>query len=141
MSAEQNKALVRRVFEEGINKHNLNVFDELLASNYVNHNMPMPAPGPEGLKQVVSMFLASFSNFQITLEDVIADGDKVATRGTWRGTHQGNFMGIPATGKSVVVSYSDIWYIENGRAVENWVQMDMLGLMQQLGVAPAPGQG
>jgi steroid delta-isomerase-like uncharacterized protein len=139
MSAEQNKALVRRVFEESINKHNLNVFDELLAPNYVNHNMPTPAPGPEGLKQVVSMFLTAFPDFHVTLEDVIAEGDKVASRGVWRGTHQGNFMGIPATGKSIAVSYSDIWRIENGRAVENWVQMDMLGLMQQLGVAPAPG--
>jgi steroid delta-isomerase-like uncharacterized protein len=140
MSAEQNKALVRRGFEEGMNQHNLNVFDELLAPNYVNHNMPAPAPGPEGFRQVVSMFLTAFPDFHVTLEDVIADGDKVATRGTWRGTHQGEFMGIPATGKSVAVSYSDIWRIENGRAVENWVQMDMLGLMQQLGVAPAPGQ-
>lgn len=81
MSAEQNKALVRRVFEESINKHNLNVFDELLASNYVNHNMPTPAPGPEGLKQVVSMFLTAFPDFQVTVEDMIAEGNKVATRG------------------------------------------------------------
>ena len=86
------------------------------------------------------MFLTAFPDFHVTLEDVIAEGDKVASRGVWRGTHQGNFMGIPATGKSVAVSYSDIWRFENGKAVENWVQMDMLGLMQQLGVAPAPGQ-
>ncbi|HXV43961.1 MAG TPA: ester cyclase [Anaerolineae bacterium] len=139
MSAEQNKTLVRRGFEEGMNQRNLNIFDELLNPNYVNHNMPTPAPGTEGFKQVISMFFSAFPDFHVTVEQVIAEGDKVATRGTWRGTHKGDFMGIPATGKSVAVSYSDIWRVENGRAVENWVQMDMLGLMQQLGVAPAPG--
>lgn len=140
MSAEQNKALIRRGFEEGMNQHNLSVFDGLLAPNYVNHNMPAPAPGPEGMKQVLAMFLTAFPDFQVTIEDAIAEGDRVATRGTWRGTHKGDFMGIPATGKSVSVSYCDIWRFENGKAVENWVQMDMLGLMQQLGVAPGPGQ-
>lgn len=138
MSAEQNKVLVRRGFEDGINKHNLNVFDDLLAPTYVNHNMPAPGPGPEAFKQVLAMFVSAFSDFRVRVEDIIAEGDKVATRGTWSGTHKGDFMGIPATGKAVNVTYSDLWRFENGKAVENWVQMDMLGLMQQLGVAPAP---
>ncbi len=141
MSTEQNKALVRRGFEEGINQGKLDYFDQVLAPTYVNHNMPAPGPGPEAFKQVLAMFLKAFPDMHITVEDVITEGDKVATRGTWRGTHKGDFMGIPATGKSVSVTYSDIWRFENGQAVENWVQMDMLGLMQQLGVAPAPGQG
>jgi steroid delta-isomerase-like uncharacterized protein len=140
MSAEQNKTLIRRGFEEGINQRKFDYFDQALAPTYINHNMPAPAPGPEGFKQVIAMFINAFPDMQITVEDAIAEGDKVATRGTWRGTHKGDFMSIPATGKSVAVSYSDIWRVENGRAVENWVQMDMLGLMQQLGVAPAPGQ-
>jgi steroid delta-isomerase-like uncharacterized protein len=140
MSAESNKALVRRGFEEGMNQHNMNAFDEVMAPNYVNHNMPAPGPGPEGFKAVISMFLSAFPDFRVTIEDAIAEGDKVATRGTWQGTHQGDFMGIPATGKPVAVSYCDIWRLENGKAVENWVQMDMLGLMQQLGVAPASEQ-
>lgn len=139
MSTEQNKALVRRGFEEGINGRNLRVFDEVMAPTYVNHNMPAPAPGAEGFKQVISMFLSAFPDFRVTVEEVIAEGDKVATHGTWGGTHKGDFMGIPATGKSVNLTYTDLWRIENGQAVENWVQMDMLGLMQQLGVAPAPG--
>jgi steroid delta-isomerase-like uncharacterized protein len=140
MSADQNKALIHRLFEEGINKGNLGVVDEVIAPNYVNHDLPAPAPGAEGFKQIIAMFRTAFPDLHITDEDVIAEGDKVAKRGEWRGTHQGDFMGIPATGKSVAVSYSDIWRIENGQAVENWVQMDMLGLMQQLGVAPAPEQ-
>ena len=69
---------------------------------------------------------------------MLGEGDKVVTRGTFTGTHQGEFNGIPATGKKVKVSYCDIWRVENGKCVENWVQMDMVGLMQQLGVIPAP---
>jgi steroid delta-isomerase-like uncharacterized protein len=118
----------------------MSVIDELLDPSYVNHNMPAPAPGNEGFKQVIMMFRNAYPDLHVTVEDVIAEGDKVASRGTWRGTHQGEFMGVPATGKQVAVSYSDIWRVENGKFVENWVQMDLLGLMQQLGVVPAHGQ-
>ena len=84
------------------------------------------------------MFRAAFPDLHVTLEDVFGEGDKVATRGYFTGTHQGEFNGIPATGKQVKVSYIDLWRLENGKAVDNWVQMDMIGLMQQLGVIPAP---
>jgi steroid delta-isomerase-like uncharacterized protein len=110
----------------------------LIGTTYVNHSMPAPVPGPEGFRMVISMFRAAFPDLHITLEDVIGEGDKVATRGYFTGTHQGEFNGIPATGKQVKVSYIDLWRVENGKAVENWVQMDMIGLMQQLGVIPAP---
>ncbi|MBI1876935.1 MAG: ester cyclase, partial [Chloroflexi bacterium] len=75
MSAEQNKALIRRFFEEGINQNKPSVFDETLAPNYVNHNMPVPAPGPEGIKQVISMFFIAFPDFRVMVEDAIAEGD------------------------------------------------------------------
>jgi steroid delta-isomerase-like uncharacterized protein len=140
MSTEQNKAIVRRVFEEAVNQGNLALADELLASDYVNHDMPAPAPGVEGYKQVIAMFRSAFPDMVVTLEDVIADGDRVSTRGHFEGTHRGDFMGIPATGKKVSVSYIDIWRLENGKGRENWVQMDLLGMMQQLGVVPGPGQ-
>lgn len=140
MGSEMNKALVRRVFAEGANQQRLEVFDELLSPSYVNHNMPAPKPGPEGFKQVMGMFFAAFPDIQIQLDDVIAAGDRVATRGRMRGTHRGDFMGIPATGKRVDVGYIDIWRIENGKAIENWVQLDLLGMMQQLGAVPAAGQ-
>ncbi len=140
MSADENKAVIRRGFEEGMNQRKLQVFDETLAPTYVNHDLPTPSPGADGFKQVISMFLTGFPDLQVTLEDALAEGDKVATRGVLRGTHHGDFMGIPATGKPVPVQYIDIWRVEHGQAVENWVQMDMLGMLQQLGVMPAPGQ-
>jgi steroid delta-isomerase-like uncharacterized protein len=140
MSTDTNKSLVRRGFEQGMNKRNLSVFDEILAPSYVNHDMPTPGPGPAGMKQVLAMFTEAFPDMQITLHDVLGEGETVATRGSWKGTHKGPFMGIPATGKPVDVKFMDFWRLENGKAVENWVQMDMLGLMQQLGVAPAPGK-
>lgn len=140
MSTEANKSLVRRGFEQGMNKRNLNVFDEILAPSYVNHDMPTPQPGPAGMKQVLAMFTGAFPDMQITISAVLGEGDAVATRGSWKGTHRGEFMGIPATGKAVDVKFMDMWRFENGKAVENWVQMDMLGLMQQLGVVPAPGK-
>lgn len=139
MSTETNKALIRRGFEEGVVGGNLDLMDTLLAPNYVNHNFP-GGHGPEGFKQIITMFRTGFPDFQLTIHDMIAEGDRVATRGTWSGTHQGEFMGIPATGKHVTVGYCDIWRLEGGKAAENWVQMDILGLMQQLGVVPTPGQ-
>ena len=140
MSTEQNKVNVRRGFEEAINQRKLAVFDELLAPNYVNHNMPAPQPGPEGMKAVIGMFLTAFPDFQVTVEDVVAEGDRVFSRGYFTGTHRGDFQGIPPTGKQIKAGYIDAWRAENGKFVENWVQLDMMGLMQQLGVMPAPGQ-
>jgi predicted ester cyclase len=136
VSAPEAAALVHRVFEEGVNQKNLAVFDEVLGPNYVNYSFPAPVPGPEGFKEVMGMFFQAFPDIHETTEDVIAEGDKVATRGYFRGTHSGEFMNIPATGKQVTVSYIDIWRVENGKLVENWVQMDLYGMMQQLGVVP-----
>jgi steroid delta-isomerase-like uncharacterized protein len=140
MSAEENKTLVRRLFENIVNTGNMDAVNMLIGPTYVNHNVPTPTPGPEGFKQVITMFRAAFPNLSVTLEDVLAEGNEVSTRGTWTGTHQGEFMNIPATGKQVTVSYIDIWRVDRGKLVENWVQMDMMGLLQQLGVVPAPGQ-
>jgi steroid delta-isomerase-like uncharacterized protein len=140
MTIEQNKAIVRRVFDEIVNKGNLDVADELLADDYMNHDFPAPTPGPAGFKMVTTMFRSAFPDIVVTLEDEFAEGDKVVTRGVFEGTHTGDFMDIPATGRQVTIKYLDIWRLENGKAKENWVQMDLLGLMQQLGVIPAPGQ-
>lgn len=141
MSTEQNKALVRRLFEEGVNQNKMSAADEIIAPNYVNHDFPAPAPGLEGFKMVVGMFRAAFPDIRITLEDSLAEGDKVMTRGHFTGTHQGAFMGVPPTGKKMMLKFIDEWRFENGKAVENWVQLDMMGLMQQLGVMPPPQGG
>jgi len=136
---EQNKSLVRRIFEEGINQNKQGVFDELIALSYVNHDIPAPTPGLQGFKMVIGMFLAAFPDMRVTIEEELAEGNKVITRGYFTGTHQGDFQGIPPTGKQIKVKYIDIWLVENGKLMENWVRLDELGLMQQLGVIPTPG--
>jgi predicted ester cyclase len=128
---------VRRVFEEGINQKKLAVFDELFAPNYVNHSMPAPAPGPEGFKLVIEMFLNAFPDMHIEVEQVVCDGDFFSSRGNFTGTHQGDFQGIAPTGKPINIAYIDMWRAENNKMVENWVNLDMVGMMQQLGVMPA----
>jgi len=138
MSNETNKAIIRRVFDEIVNNGNLGVADELIGPAYVNHGVPVPATGPEALKMAVGLFRTAFPDIHVTLEQVVAEGDRVATHGYFTGTHKGDFNGIPPTGKSIKVAYVDLWRLENGKAAENWVQMDMMGLVQQLGVAPAP---
>jgi steroid delta-isomerase-like uncharacterized protein len=138
MSSNLNKSLIRRNFEEGLNRRNFSTFDQLIAADFVHHSFPASIPGPEGYKQILAMFTAGFPDLRVTLEDIVAEGDRVMTRGYFTGTHKGAFMGIPPTGKTVRVSYMDVWRLEDGRIAENWVQLDMMALAQQLGCAPRP---
>jgi len=141
MSTEDNKALDRRGFEEVWNKGNLAVVDELNDANVVTHNPPgPPLRGTEAFKQFVLMYRSAFPDVQLTIEDQIAEGDKVVTRWTARGTHQGELMGIPPTGKQATVTGITVGRVANGKFVESWSNFDALGMMQQLGVVPAPGQ-
>ncbi len=140
MSVEQNKAVRRRFFEEVVNQGNLALVDELLSPDFVDHSGMFGAPGREGARQGWAAFHAAFASFHSTLEDLIAEGDKVVQRFTARGTHTGEWMGIPATGKQVEVTGMAIHRIAGGKIAENWANMDMLGFMQQLGLVPAPGQ-
>ena len=141
MSTEQNNALIRRFYEEVLNKKNTAVIDELLDPNQVNHSLPPGMPADlEGSKQFIGMFLTGFPDLHFTVEDMIAEGDTVVARLTARGTHQGAFMGIPPTGKHVTVTAIDINRLVGGKSVEHWLEMDTLGMMQQLGVIPSPGQ-
>jgi len=139
MSTEDNKAHVRRGFEE-VNQKNLAVFVELLTPDVVLHNASTTIQGLEGYKQFLSLLITAFPNLQFTIEDIIAEGDFVVVRYTTRSTHQGNFMGIQTTGKQVSGTGIFIDRIVNGKAVEQWINSDTLGLLQQLGVIPAPGQ-
>lgn len=139
MSVEENKTRVRQIYE-AISKGDLMALDHLLTADFVDHNPdPGQAPGLEGVKQGFAMFRTAFPDFQITLEDMIAEGDKVATRVTGRGTHKGEFQGIPPTGKQVTVAGIDIIRCAGGKCVERWGAFDNLGMMQQLGVVPPPG--
>ena len=138
MSTEDNKANVRRGFE-AVNQKKLAVFDELLNPDVVVHNASTTVQGLEAYKQFLSMYITAFPDLQFTIEDIIAEGDTVVVRYTTRGTHQGNFMGIPPTGKRVSVTGIFIDRIVNGKAVEQWFNTDDLGLLQQLGVVPTMG--
>ena len=141
MSTEENKALERRGIEEGWNKGNLTVIDELIAANVVTHRPPAPPlQGTEAFKQFVLMYRSAFPDLHYTIEDQIAEGDKVVTRWTARGTHKGELMGIPPTGKQGTVTGISVSRWANGKVVEIWINADDLGMLQQLGVVPAPGQ-
>jgi len=141
MSTEANKASMRRFYDEVFNKKNRAAIDEFIDSNHVDHAAPPGTPGGlEGAKQTLTMYLTAFPDLHFTVEDLIAEGDKVVARLTVRGTQQGAFMGIPPTGKQVTSTAIDINRIADGKSVEHWLNMDTLGLLQQLGVIPAPGQ-
>jgi steroid delta-isomerase-like uncharacterized protein len=140
MSTPSDSRLIHRLFEDVINRRNVAAADSYIHPDYVNHDFPSPAPGAEGFKAVVGFFLEAFPDMTVNVEDEFGTGDQIASRGRFTGTHRGNFMGVPATGKTVNISYVDIWRLEDGKLRENWVQMDLLGLMQQLGVVPAPAQ-
>jgi steroid delta-isomerase-like uncharacterized protein len=140
MSTEDNKAVVRRFYEEVMNQKNRAVLDQVFDLNVVDHFAPPGTPGGlEGARQTLGMFLSAFPDLHFTVEDLIAEGDKVVARATLSGTQQGTFMGIPATGKHVTIRGIEINRFEGGKSVEHWVEMDTLGLMQQLGVIPPPG--
>lgn len=140
MSAEQNKAIVRRWCTEMINQNHLALADELIDASYVNHFFPSEQTGPEVEKQITSMFYSAFPDLQGTIEDLFAEGDRVAVRLTWRGTNRGSFNGMPPTGKPVAFGTTVIFRLVNGKIAENWPQVDMMGLMQQLGAIPTPEQ-
>jgi steroid delta-isomerase-like uncharacterized protein len=138
--SEQNKAIVRRIYDEVINKGNLALFDQLVAPDVIEHEaLPGFASDREGVKQFFTMFRAAFPDLHFTAEDMIAEGDKVATRITVNGTHKGEFMGIAPTGKQITMTGIDILRFADGKVVEHWGNTDDLGMMQQLGVVPAMG--
>ena len=140
--SEANKSVVRRFYEEVFVRGNLDLIDEISAPDFVDHNpAPGQAPGIEGIKQALTEYRSAFPDLEITVEDMIAEGDKVAARITATGTHKGEFAGIPATGRRATISVIDIVRVVDGKAVERWGVEDNMGLMQQLGVIPGPGTG
>jgi steroid delta-isomerase-like uncharacterized protein len=141
MSAEGNKALIRRYVEEVWNKGNLSVIGEILATKFIRHDPadPEPVSSSEGLKQVVTMYRTAFPDVHFTIDDQIAEGDKVATRWRGSGTHKGSLRGIAPTGKESTVTGIVISRIVGGKIVEEWGNWDTLGMLQQLGVVPKMG--
>ena len=142
MSTEQNKAIARRFLEEVFGQGKLAVVDEIVAPDHVDHGpstLPGMPTGPEGSKMVVTIYRNAFPDIHFTIDEQIAEGDKVVTRWTGRGTHKGELAGIPATGKSATVTGMGVDRIVNGKIVESWGIFDQFGMMQQLGVIPAAG--
>ena len=138
---EENKALARRLFEDVWNNGDLDAIDKIYAPDIVNHTLPPGIPqGIEGNKVFTKMYLTAFPDTKMTIELQIAEGDKVVTRWQAQGTHKGELMGIPATGKQATVTGIVIDRIAGGRIVESWGEFDQMGMMQQLGVVPTPGQ-
>jgi len=136
--SEQNKAIVRRLFEELWNKGSLSVADELIAPAYEHHDASTPdvGRGPESEKKRVTLYRTAFPDMRLTIEDIVAEGETVMARWSCRGTHKGDLSGIAPTGKQFTISGVTIARLANGKMVEGWVNWDALGLMQQLGVVP-----
>ncbi|OLB87004.1 MAG: hypothetical protein AUI12_07735 [Acidobacteria bacterium 13_2_20CM_2_57_6] len=136
--SEGNKFVIRRSFEELWNKGNLSLADELYTPNYEHHDASSPdfGRGPESEKKRAALYRTAFPDLQLTIEDIIAEGQTVVARWSCRGTHKGDLSGIAPTGKQVTISGVSIARFTNGKMVEGWVNWDALGLMQQLGVVP-----
>lgn len=138
MSIETNKAVIRRYYEEVFNRGNVDALRDLAVTDYVEHNpLPGQSNGFEGLRQRVTLIRSAFRP-QFTIEDVIAEGDRVAVRWSQTATHVGEFMGIPATGNDLRVTGMDIHLLRDGKMAEHWDIVDLLGLLQQLGLVPQP---
>ncbi|MDX1613337.1 MAG: ester cyclase [Candidatus Promineifilaceae bacterium] len=139
MSALQNKELVRHVLKELFENQNLTVVNEHYARDFVGHNSPPSIPpNREGVKQFVQARASAFSDSRFVIEDQFAEKDRVATRISSRHIHTGEFLGVPATGKEVVITGIMIHRVENGKITDEWTESDMLGLLKQLGAMEAP---
>jgi steroid delta-isomerase-like uncharacterized protein len=136
MSADEHKAVINR-WVQAWNDHDVDAAIGLLAEEYVRHDANLPeVVGPQAERHFISAVLASFPDLHLQVEQLLADGSMVATRYTGRGTHRGEFLGIPATDRQVTFQMMETYRLADGRLAEQWVVMDTLGLLQQLGAAP-----
>ena len=139
MSTEENKAVVRRYYDEVLNGRNIDVIDALAVEDYVEHDpFPGQGNGRQDLKARAKLILDAFNPVRFTLEQVIAEEDKVVVRWSQTATQSGSFMGIPPTGKEFTIAGIDIHAVRGGRMAEHWHVVDQLALMQQLGLMPQP---
>lgn len=141
MNIEEGKAFVREVTMELFDKGNLEVADKAFAQDYIGHDpaSPQPIRGPEGVKRDISMYRKAFPDLHCAIEDVIGEGDRIVTRFKMTGTHKGELMGIPPTGRRAEVTGISISRLSGDKIVEDWTNWDAMGLMQQLGVSPEQG--
>jgi steroid delta-isomerase-like uncharacterized protein len=139
-ASDNNKKVLRRFYNEVVNAGNIDLIDELLADDFVEHEEVPGLPADrEGVKQFFGMMRAAFPDVTFTAEQMLAEGDTVAARATIRGTHQGEFMGVPATGRPVEFQATDFVSFRNGTATAHWGTTDMVALLTQLGAIEPPG--
>ena len=140
MSTEENKAIVRRINDEIWSEGHLDVIDELIADNFVATVVGAPEQirGPQGFREFVVMYRTAFPDLRITIDDQVVEGETIVTRWTATGTHEGELMKIPATGKQATTAGININRISGGKLVEGWGLFDQLGLLQQIGAVPTP---
>jgi steroid delta-isomerase-like uncharacterized protein len=138
MNIEKNKAIYRRFIQEVFNAGRLDLLPELLSPAYVYRDAPPGTPpGPEAIRQVVTMFRAALPDLEITIEEQIAERDLVCSRATTRGTHRGHLFGVPASGRKIEMAGLTIVRIVGDRLVESWVRNDVMSLMNQIAAGPA----
>ena len=138
---ESEKTIARRFNEDVWSRGDEGALEELLDPDFVDHDaLPGQSPDRDGHRQILAAFRSAFPDLNVTTEDIVAEGDKVVTRWTARGTHQGDLMGIAPTGREVTIKGIDVLRIAEGRIVERWAQFNDLEMMQQLGVVPEPGR-
>jgi steroid delta-isomerase-like uncharacterized protein len=135
----ENIAIVRKFFEVGPSKGDLAAADAILAPEFSLHTpLPTPGPGIEAMNNVIITCRAAFHGLHVTIDDIMADGDKVTARFTARGIHKGEFMGLPPTGKAITMTGIEIFRVKEGKIAELWGEVNLMGLMQQLGILPIP---
>ena len=141
MAQEENKTIAQRFNDDVWDRGDEAALEELLDPNFVDHDaLPGQSPDREGHRQILAAFHSAFPDLNVTTEDIVAEGDKVVSRWTARGTHRGELMGIAPTGNGVTIKGIDVLRIAEGRIVERWAQFNDLEVMQQLGAVPVPGQ-
>ncbi|MCP4359273.1 MAG: ester cyclase [Chloroflexi bacterium] len=139
MTLARNKDVVQKSYEVVWNKHNLDAVEELYASDYITRSgLPGVSPDRKGFKDWVNLTTHAFPDIEFTVKDQLAEGNEVVTRWEAHGTQQGEFMGIPASGKEISVTGLSINRLQDGKIKESWVEWDSLGLLQQLGALPGP---
>jgi len=140
MAGQDNKALVRRYYDEVFNERRVDLVDELAVQDYVEHDpFPGQGDGRADLRARVELILAAMNPLRFDVQDVVAEGDRVVVRWVQQGTQSGSFMGIPPTGRQYTMAGIDVHRLRDGRMAEHWHVVDLFGLLQQLGAIPAPG--
>ena len=132
MHVESNKALMRAFFDEVVNKRNYGLVEEIFSQWFIDHDLPV-APGPLGVRSTIETFVNAFPDMHVELKTLVGEGEFVGGSGMFTGTHLGEFMGMPATGRNGTHGVNTFWRCDGGKAVEGWTSMDVFGILRNIG--------